>query len=83
MPSIYKQTISYSFCLKPIPSFYLKFLATNLELKVCIDPSVWYFLLNTHLYPISLESRGKVVRTHALLYNHESISLSIASRASN
>jgi hypothetical protein len=28
---------------------------TNLALKVCKEPSILYFVLNTHLYPISLD----------------------------
>jgi hypothetical protein len=35
---------------------------------------VLYFLLNTHLHPISLEPGGKSTRTQVLLDNIESIS---------
>jgi hypothetical protein len=49
-------------------------MATNLALKVCIEPSILYFLLYTYLYPISLEPRGKSTKTHVLLDNIEFIS---------
>jgi hypothetical protein len=52
---------------------------TNLALKVCKEPSILYFVLNTHLYPISLEPRGKSIRTHVLLDNIEFISSFTAS----
>ena len=65
-----KQSIPF-LCLVPF--------ATNLVLKVCIDPLVIYFLLNTHLQPIGFEPVGRSTRTQVLLDNIESISSFTAS----
>lgn len=62
-----------------MPFFCVYSLTTNLALKVCIDLFVMYFLLNTRLYLIDFDPKGKFTRIQILLNNIESVSSSIAS----
>jgi hypothetical protein len=56
-----------------MPPFCLKPFATNLSLKVSIDPSKLYFFLNTYLQPIGEELRGRATSTKLLFDNIKSI----------
>ena len=47
-----------------IPCFCLKHLTNNLALNVCIDHSVLYFLLNTHLFFIGFDLVGRSTKIH-------------------
>ena len=52
---------------------------TNLTLKICIDPSILYFHVNTYLQPISFDFLGKSTEIQVWFDIIESISSLITS----